>query len=76
MTTHEMIPPGRKTDPTTEASQAGEFESGSRGDLSGRNWEQSRAIGQDDPVAEGSRQGRERYKGQIDGAQDESDKAV
>ena len=72
----QPTPPGRKTDPTTEASQAGEFEDGTTGDLSGRNGEQSKAIGQDDPVAEGSRQGRERYKDRIDGAKDESDKAI
>jgi hypothetical protein len=44
--------------------------------MSGRNWEQSKAIGQDDPVAEGSRQGRERYKARIHGAKDESSKVV
>jgi hypothetical protein len=52
------------------ASQSGEFEGGSRGDLSGRNWEQSKAIGQGDPLAEGSRQGRERCAdGAASGAQ-------
>jgi hypothetical protein len=76
MCAQQKSPPSRKTDPTSEASQAGEFEDGSRGDLAGRNWEQSKAIGQDDPVAEGSRQGRERNKERIDGVKDESDKAI
>jgi hypothetical protein len=35
---------------------------GDRGDASGRNLEQSRAIGQEDPIATGSRMGRERDK--------------
>ena len=35
---------------------------GDRGDAAGRNIEQSRAIGQDDPIEEGSRMGRERDK--------------
>lgn len=42
-----------------------EFTGGGRGDLSGRNEEQNRAAGIDDPVAEGSRQGRQRYKADI-----------
>jgi hypothetical protein len=39
-----------------------EARAGDRGDASGRNLAQSRAIGQDDPIEEGSRQGRERDK--------------
>jgi hypothetical protein len=35
---------------------------GDRGTASGRNLEQSRAIGQEDPIATGSRMGRERDK--------------
>lgn len=35
---------------------------GDRGEASGRTIEQSRAIGQEDPIATGSRMGRERNK--------------
>lgn len=35
---------------------------GDRGEASGRNIEQNRAVGQEDPIATGSRMGRERNK--------------
>lgn len=42
------------------------FEGGDRGSKSGSNAAQNRAVGIDDPIVEGSRQGRERYKTEID----------
>lgn len=42
------------------------FEGGDRGAKSGSNAAQNRAVGIDDPIAQGSRQGRERYKTEID----------
>ena len=51
--------------PTSAESGRSEFTGGSRGNLSGRNNDQNRAAGIDDPIAEGSRQGRERYKSDI-----------
>jgi hypothetical protein len=41
---------------------SGEFDGGNRRGQSGINQAQNRAVGQDDPIAEGSRQGRERYR--------------
>jgi hypothetical protein len=61
-----MTQPGTPQDPTAEAARSGEITGGNRGDLSGRNDDQSRAIGQDNPLDEGSRQGRERYKDRLD----------
>ena len=46
--------------PTT-AKDVSEARAGDRGPASGRNIEQNRAIGQDDPT-EGSRMGREQHK--------------
>lgn len=46
-----------------ESPMAGrEYPAGDSGGKIGKNLEDSKAIGQDDPIAEGSRQGRERYK--------------
>ncbi|MCS4510541.1 hypothetical protein [Xylophilus ampelinus] len=42
------------------------FEGGDRGGKSGSNAAQNRAVGIDDSIVEGSRQGRERYKTEID----------
>jgi hypothetical protein len=53
-----------------------EFVGGNRGALSGRNAEQNRAAGIDDPVVEGSRQGRERYKDHPEAGESEPDRAV
>ncbi len=53
-----------------------EFVGGNRGEASGRNAAQNRAVGMDDPVAEGSRQGRERYKDRLDTGEAEPDRAV
>lgn len=53
-------------DPTSETTRDGEITGGNRGALSGRDDDQRQEIGQDDPVAEGSRQGRERYKESLD----------
>lgn len=61
-----MSEPKNTQDPTSEAAQAGEFTDGTRGALAGRDDDQRRAVGQDNPVEEGSRQGRERYKQSID----------
>ena len=48
--------------PVPVAAPTHEARAGDRGEASGRNLAQSRAIGQDDPIEEGSRQGRERDK--------------
>ena len=48
------------------ADASGEVEAGNRGSRSGINQRQNRAVGQDDPLAEGSRQGRERYRSNPD----------
>jgi len=61
-----MAHPGNPQNPTSDAAQAGEMTGGNRGALSGRNDEQNRAVGQDNPLTEGSRQGRERYKNSLD----------
>ncbi len=54
-------------DPTTEASQHGEFDTGSTGAASRRNTEQSRAVGQAvDPVAERARRAREGHNDRAD----------
>ncbi len=52
------------------------FEAGDRGDRSGTNAAQNRAVGIDDPIAEGSRQGRERYKTDIDKGEAEPQNSV
>ena len=49
------------TNHTNHTTTAHEARLGTRGDASGRNIDQNRAIGQDDP-AEGSRSGREADK--------------
>lgn len=56
-----VAPPGRSSS-TGAVDSSGEFAGGNRGGRSGTNQGQNRAVGQDDPVAEGSRQGRERYR--------------
>jgi hypothetical protein len=53
-----------------------EFVGGNRGAMSGRNAAQNRAAGIDDPVVEGSRQGRERYKDHPEAGEAEPDRAV
>lgn len=54
--------PSKTTLPApTTAKDMNEARAGDRGAASGRNVEQNRAIGQDDPV-EGSRMGREQQK--------------
>jgi len=64
-------------DPTAESTREGQITGGNRGALSGRDDDQRRAIGQDDPLTEGSRQGRERHKDSLEGdAPCDSDKAV
>jgi len=72
-----MTHPGTPQNPAAEAARSGEITGGNRGKLSGRDDDQSRAIGQDDPVEEGSRQGRERYKDRLDkDLPGDSDKSV
>jgi len=61
-----MQEPTKTQDPTSEAARQGEITGGNRGALSGRDDDQRRAVGQDNPVVEGSRQGRERYKDKLD----------
>ncbi|MGJ7487706.1 hypothetical protein ACSFA2_20755 [Variovorax sp. LT2P21] len=58
-----MTPTPEKTTPPppTTKKDMDEALAGDRGSASGRNIEQNRAIGQDDPV-KGSRMGRERDK--------------
>lgn len=63
--------------PAAEATRGGEIEGGNRGNLSGRDDDQRQAVGQDNPMTEGSRQGRERYKtSQATDLPKNSDKAV
>ena len=52
------------------------FEGGDRGSKSGSNAAQNRAVGIDDPILEGSRQGRERYKTEIDHGEAEPQNSV
>ncbi len=59
-TTTPATPDAGSTPAHVDAS--GEFDGGNRKGQSGINQAQNRAVGQDDPVAEGSRQGRERYR--------------
>ena len=72
----------RKTDkidqsPAAEPARGGEIDGGNRGKLSGRDDDQRQAVGQDNPLNEGSRQGRERYKTSLDtDLPKDSDKAV
>ena len=52
------------------------FEGGDRGSKSGTNAAQNRAVGIDDSIVEGSRQGRERYKSEIDHGEAEPQNSV
>lgn len=58
-----MTPTRTKATPPapTTANDMNDARAGDRGAASGRNIEQNRAIGQDDPM-EGSRMGREQHK--------------
>ena len=58
-----MISTANKTTPPppTTTKDMNEARAGDRGSASGRNIEQNRAVGQDDPM-EGSRMGREQHK--------------
>ncbi|WPB55747.1 hypothetical protein [Xylophilus sp. GOD-11R] len=72
-----MSQPAKTQNPVDETPRAGEITGGNRGALSGRDDDQSRAIGQDNPLVEGSRQGRERNKQSLDkDLPGDSDKAI
>ncbi|QHI97602.1 hypothetical protein GT347_06130 [Xylophilus rhododendri] len=69
--------PANTQNPTEEAVRAGEVTGGNRGKLSGRDDDQRRAVAQENPLTEGSRQGRERYKQSLDSElPSDADKAV